>query len=268
MAGTPEDECFFITPIGAEGSPERERADGVLDVIVRPAAEAVGLRAVRADLLGEPGQITRQVVDHVLTARAAVADLTGRNANVFWELGVRHAFQKPVVLIAQEGQELPFDVFSMRTIFYDSQSFASAGKARESVIEQLRNAMDGAVESPVSTSVDLASLQRGGSLERSVAELISHVQELAAEQRNQASRVAALQDTLRRLSADVVRTNPYSFVVTGADGSRFLVGDPPFSTVSDFHPVPSTLTSILGPSKAADHMEQSSSETETEQSED
>jgi hypothetical protein len=61
-----EGECFFITPIGDEGTPQRDRADGVLELIVAPAAEDVGLEAVRADRIGQPGQITPQVLDHVL----------------------------------------------------------------------------------------------------------------------------------------------------------------------------------------------------------
>jgi hypothetical protein len=76
---TLEQECFFIAPIGKDGSEERNRSDGVLEFIVARAAQELGLRAVRADQLAEPGQITLQVIEHVLGAKAAVADLTSRN---------------------------------------------------------------------------------------------------------------------------------------------------------------------------------------------
>ena len=69
------EECFFIAPIGADGSSERERSDGILEFIVGAAAQELGLTAVRADQLAEPGQITLQVIDHILGARAAVADV-------------------------------------------------------------------------------------------------------------------------------------------------------------------------------------------------
>lgn len=92
-----ETECFFIAPIGAPGSDERKRSDGVLKYIVQRAAEKVGLHAVRADELGEPGLITSQVIEHILNAKAAVADLTGANPNVYYELAVRHTAQLPVV---------------------------------------------------------------------------------------------------------------------------------------------------------------------------
>ncbi len=70
---------------------------------------------MRADSHPDPGQITTQVVEHVLSAKAAVADLTEDNPNVFYEVAVRHAFRLPVVLIAeQEDKQLPFDIAQMR----------------------------------------------------------------------------------------------------------------------------------------------------------
>lgn len=112
-----EQECFFIAPIGPDGSEERNRSDGVLEFIVARAASELGLQAVRADQLAEPGQITLQVIEHVLGAKAAVADLTGRNPNVYYELAIRHTAKLPTVLICEQGEELPFDIAQMRTIF-------------------------------------------------------------------------------------------------------------------------------------------------------
>lgn len=105
-----DQECFVIAPIGDEGSEERRRSDGILNYIVRPAAEELGLTAVRADEIARPGSITLQVIEHVLEAQAVVADLTEHNPNVFYELGIRHTARKPTVLIAEEGERLPFDV--------------------------------------------------------------------------------------------------------------------------------------------------------------
>jgi hypothetical protein len=73
------DECFFIAPIGDEGSDVRDRSDGVMEYIVAPAAKEHELETVRADKIAKPGQITRQVIEHVVGAKAAVVDLTGAN---------------------------------------------------------------------------------------------------------------------------------------------------------------------------------------------
>jgi hypothetical protein len=178
---TLENECFFIGPIGAEGSDERGRSDGVLDFIVSKAAGELGLTAVRADRLADPGQITLQVIEHVLGAQAAVADLTGRNPNVFYELAIRHTARLPVVLIAEQGEELPFDIAQMRVISFDHRDLRSADKCRESIVAQTRQALEGAVDSPIAASVDLKNLQAGSAVERQIAELVETVDGMATD---------------------------------------------------------------------------------------
>ena len=174
-------ECFFIAPIGADGSPERDRSDGVLNYIVADAARAVGLEAIRADRIAKPGQITLQVIDHVLGAKAAVADLTGQNPNVYYELAVRHAAKLPVVLIAEDGEKLPFDLGQMRTIFFNHTDLKSASECRAEIQEHLRQALDGAVDSPIATTLDIRALRAGDTVERSVAELVTNVDGLARQ---------------------------------------------------------------------------------------
>jgi hypothetical protein len=185
-----ETECFFIAPIGGEGSPERERSDGVRDVIVAPAVAELGMSVVRADQIAQPGQITHQVIEHVLSARGAVADLTGRNANVYYELAVRHAAGRPVVLIAEEEERLrlPFDLSQMRIIFFQHTNLTSAGRAKTEIVEHLSGALDGAVDSPIATTVNLQALERGSSVEQTLAELVERVDRLGTS----ISEIAAL----------------------------------------------------------------------------
>ena len=179
-----ENECFFITPIGKEGSDERKRSDGVLEFIVSRAASELDLVAVRADQIAEPGQITLQVIEHVLGARAAVADLTGLTPNVFYELAIRHTARLPTVLIAEKGCALPFDIAQMRTIFFDHTDLASADQCRKDILAQLREALqNGAVDSPIATTVDVRTMQSGSVVERNVAELVTSVEELSRMQR-------------------------------------------------------------------------------------
>lgn len=132
-------ECFFISPIGQEGSPERIRSDAVLERIVGPAAADLGLQAVRGDRIAQPGEVTAQVIYHLSGARAAVADLTGRNPNVFYELAIRQSAGRPVVLIARVGEDLPFNIHTMRTIFYDEDDSASIETCSRELAEQIRN---------------------------------------------------------------------------------------------------------------------------------
>jgi hypothetical protein len=180
-----EAECFFIAPIGAEGSQERNRSDGVFEFIVGRAAQELGLTAIRGDRIASPGQINLQIIEHVLNARAAVADLTGLNANVFYELAIRHTARLPVVLIAENDCELPFDIAQMRTIFFDHTNLKSADMCRHEIVSHLRAALnDGAVDSPIATSVDVKSLQSGTAIERNVAELVTAVDDLTRMQKD------------------------------------------------------------------------------------
>jgi hypothetical protein len=64
-----EHECFFISPIGKEGSDERKRSDGVLEAVVKPAAGEFGLTALRADHITEGGHVTLQVLEHCSNAK-------------------------------------------------------------------------------------------------------------------------------------------------------------------------------------------------------
>src|ERR1035438_5558575 len=192
-----ETECFLISPIGDEDSDGRRRADRVRDYIVKPAVEELGLSAVRADDIAEPGQITLQVISHVREAKAAVADLTGANANVFYELAIRHTASLPVALIAHQKDrgQLPFDIAQMRTIFYDHQDLKSAADCKAQISEHLREALEkGAVDSPVAASVNLARLQVGNPSEQVIAQLVSTVEDMASETSATRHAISALAD--------------------------------------------------------------------------
>ncbi len=171
-------ECFFIAPIGEEGTDTRERSDGVLEYIVGPAAEDLDLVTIRADKIAKPGEITRQVIEHVVGAKAAVVDLTDSNPNVYYEMAVRHTARLPTVLIAEEGQELPFDIAQMRTIFFDHKSLKSAAECREQITQYLQEAIEGEVDSPISASVTVQRLEKGSPQDRVLAQLVASVDEI------------------------------------------------------------------------------------------
>ena len=175
-----EHECFFVAPIGSEGSDTRERSDGVLEYIVVPAVQPVGLTAVRADKIAKPGQITRQVIEHVVGAKAAVVDLTDANPNVYYKMAVRHTAQLPTVLIAQEGEKLPFDIAQMRTIFFDHTSLKSAAECRNQITQHLQEALGGEVDSPIAASVTVQRLEQGTAQERVLAQLVDGMDEVRA----------------------------------------------------------------------------------------
>jgi len=111
-----DERLFVIQQIGAKESPERKRADDIYECIIIPAAREVGLKPYRADLDLTPGSITPKMLSELLSARVVIADLTGRNPNVFYELGVTHSFARPVISIADSASSLPFDAKDERII--------------------------------------------------------------------------------------------------------------------------------------------------------
>ena len=117
--------CFFITPIGDEGSEQRRHADMVLKHVVEPAAKEHGLEVIRADKIERAGLITQQIFEQLVQARVCVADLSFTNANVFYELGVRHTCKLPSVQLIRKGDKIPFDVAQGRTITIDTTDIYS-----------------------------------------------------------------------------------------------------------------------------------------------
>jgi len=79
---------------------------------------SLNIQADRIDHLARPGILTEEILGELLRADLVVADLTSSNPNVMYELGVRHAWNKPIILMAPEGELLPFDVKVVSTIFY------------------------------------------------------------------------------------------------------------------------------------------------------
>lgn len=179
---TPEKSCFVISPIGEEGSDTRKRADQVLKHVINPAVEECGYTALRADKMSEPGMITSQVIQRIVDDPLVVADLTGMNPNVFYELAVRHAVRKPLVQLICKGEKIPFDVAGMRTIPVDHTDLDSVDEARDEIVRQIK-ATEGKspeqIESPISVSMELQLLRQSENPEeRSVAKIVSVVSEL------------------------------------------------------------------------------------------
>jgi hypothetical protein len=86
-----EKTCFVIAPIGEADSEDRKRSDQVVNFVITPAVAECGYKPIRADKISEQGIITSQVIEHIVNDPLVIADLTKQNANVFYELAIRHA---------------------------------------------------------------------------------------------------------------------------------------------------------------------------------
>jgi len=114
--------CLVAVPIGEAGSTTRQRSDLLLNRVIKPAVEPLGYSAVRLDLSTMPGSLSKQVRQLAVTCDLVIADLTGANPNVLYELGLRHAVHLPFVQLVEQGCHLPFDVADIRTVFLDTST--------------------------------------------------------------------------------------------------------------------------------------------------
>ena len=110
--------CFVIAPIGEPGSAVREHSDDVLRFIIEPAVKECGIEADRADHLTQPGKITDQMFERILSDDLCIAVVTGHNPNVFYEIAIAQAAGRPVILLAEAGEVMPFDLKDLRYVEY------------------------------------------------------------------------------------------------------------------------------------------------------
>jgi hypothetical protein len=106
--------CFVLMPF----SP-RKLTEIYERFIKVPVEERTALTCRRADDISGSTDIMRDVWESIVRAEVVIADLTNKNPNVFYELGLCHAIGKKVVLVAQDTGDIPFDLRGVRTIIYE-----------------------------------------------------------------------------------------------------------------------------------------------------
>lgn len=131
--------CFYITPIGDEGTEVRKHADMMLKHLIEPvaASKEFGFEVVRADRIERSGLISRQIFEYLVRSRLCIADLSFSNPNAFYELGVRHVCRRPAIQIIRKSDRIPFDVSQGRTIKIDTSDVYTVVDRLESAKREL-----------------------------------------------------------------------------------------------------------------------------------
>lgn len=112
--------CFFISPIGVENSPERIHSREVCKNLINPVLKSLGIAQVDLAVEHRTGaRLHRVLLDKLVDSDLIIADLTGSNANVLYELGVRHATQKPCIQLLKVGDRARFDTAHIETLEYE-----------------------------------------------------------------------------------------------------------------------------------------------------
>ena len=131
-------KCFIITPIGNENSEVFRKAKGVIESTIKPILREYGFTDIKpAYEINISGMINTQIINRIINDDLVVANLTGNNPNVMYELCLRHVVAKPIIHICENGTNLPFDIKDSRTIFYENDMLGV-----EELKNKLRSFMD------------------------------------------------------------------------------------------------------------------------------
>jgi hypothetical protein len=127
------DSCFVLMPFG-------DWFDKYYQEIYVPAIKEAGYEPIRADSLFSTGSVVEQIWEQITKAKVLIADLTGKNPNVFYELGLSHAKSKPVIFISGNLDDVPFDLRHLRVIIYEQKNPTWGTDLKKSITDYLKNA--------------------------------------------------------------------------------------------------------------------------------
>jgi hypothetical protein len=162
--------CFVISALGDDDSPERKRADRVFEII-RHAAEGKGYKVSRGHTNATPGLITRQAISRLIGDPLVIADLSGHDPTVYYELAIRHASHLPFIQIINKGEQskLPIYAKDVGTVEIDPNETFEAVRS----IEESLNAVSEPnyeVQSPIESAlIEKAFEKYANAKEKSIA---------------------------------------------------------------------------------------------------
>lgn len=196
--------CFVVTPIGSDSSDIRRATEGLLDSVIEPVMNGLGYETEVAHRITKAGSINKQVIEHLVEDEMVIANLTGLNPNVMYELAVRHAKRLPVVILAEHGTKLPFDIIDERSIFYTNDMLGVQDVTRKlkSAVEHAQK--DREPDNPIYRAVESMLIQLGPNVsdtEKYLAEQLEEIKELVRAKRSEIKRRYAFFEVKKDLEA-------------------------------------------------------------------
>jgi hypothetical protein len=162
--------CFVVMPFGEKKDPDGNAIDfdDIYRFFLKRTIEDLGIECIRCDEIEEAGSIHEKMFEHIYQDEVVVVDVTTSNANVYYELGIRHALAKGVtVLIRRKGTVVPFNIQGLQVIEYDPNRFASIEQAKGRIREIIRNGLtQRRNDSPVHSVLELNIEPEGSPVDR------------------------------------------------------------------------------------------------------
>jgi hypothetical protein len=166
-----EKTCFVVMPFG--GWFNRYYRD-----VYVPAIKEAGLVPRRADDLFRPSPIVEDIWALTNQAALLLADLTGKNPNVYYELGLAHAIAKPVVLVVQSMDDVPFDLRALRVLVYDKDDPKWGDVLREQIVKAIGEVLEEPLKSVPAAFVEVKPTRGTPAVEEWQKELLEVRQDL------------------------------------------------------------------------------------------
>ena len=145
--GTTKLSCFVLMPFASAFSVLYEQ-------VLKPAVEDKGLECIRGDEVFTKPQITHEIWSQIRSCRLVIAELTGKNPNVLYELGLAHAIGKPAITITRDEDDVPFDLRALRFLGYDTSDPFWGEHLRESLGNMIQAILTEPGHGPVFDGID------------------------------------------------------------------------------------------------------------------
>jgi hypothetical protein len=182
--------CFTIMPFGGW-------MDDYYETIFCPAIEAAGLEPHRADDLYRPSTIVHDIWEYTKKAEIVLADLTGKNPNVLYELGLAHAIAKPAILVTETLDDVPFDLRALRIIEYDKNAPDWGNILREGIQKAIQEVLESPLKSVLPAFLEVEGARHRESVSPREKEIIEMRQELDLIKRELRSRAESVEGPAR-----------------------------------------------------------------------
>ncbi len=163
--------CFTIMPFGGW-------LDDYYENIYCLAIEAAGLTPHRADDLYRPSTIVHDIWEYTKKSEIILADLSGKNANVLYELGLAHAIAKPVILITESLDDIPFDLRALRVIEYDKNAPDWGNLLKENIESSIKEILKSPLKSVLPAFLEVQERVKSQPISPHDKELLEIRQEL------------------------------------------------------------------------------------------
>ena len=186
-----KEKCFVIMPISDQGDYPKGHFQKVYEQIFVPAIEEAGYDAFRVDEDNMCTQIVEKIFKAIQECPMALCDLSNRNPNVLYELGIRQAYDKPVVLVQDDKTERIFDISGINTISYNSSRlYEEVLDARGKITEAILTMKEGRHTSIIkvlkaqAASADSEDIPRDDRIEILLSGLVKDVNDLKNQNRH------------------------------------------------------------------------------------